>query len=127
MTDGTMFGLLIHYQRGGYIDKHPVIKLSTLWDVERYAVFAVLRTPVDPRKDGFVNYYAHPTFASDADFCAYIDTLRRHALQTADVDVQPGDGLLTLTTCLGDDRLVVVARRLREDEPASTDRQEGQT
>jgi hypothetical protein len=74
-----------------------------------------------------VNYYAHPTFASDADFCAYIDTLRRHALQTADVDVQPGDGLLTLTTCLGDDRLVVVARRLREDEPASTDRQEGQT
>ena len=50
-----------------------------------------------------------------------------NTIQTADIDVQTGDALLTLTTCLGDDRLVVVARRLREDEPASTDRQEGQT
>jgi len=43
----------------------------------------------------------------------YIDTLRRNAIQTADIDVQTGDALLTLTTCLGDDRLVVVARRIQ--------------
>lgn len=60
-----------------------------------------------------MNYYAHPGFASDADFCAYIDTLRRNAIQTAEVDVQTGDALLTLTTCLGDDRLVIVARRIQ--------------
>lgn len=44
---------------------------------------------------------------------AYIDTLRRNAIQTADIDVQTGDALLTLTTCLGDDRLVIVARRIQ--------------
>jgi len=43
----------------------------------------------------------------------YIDTLRRNAIQTADIDVQTGDALLTLTTCLGDDRLVIVARRIQ--------------
>lgn len=113
MADGTMFGLLVHYQRDGYIEKHPIIEFSTLWDKERYAIFAVLRTPTDPWKDGFVNYYAHPGFASDADFNAYIDTLRRNAIQTAEVDVQTGDALLTLTTCLGNDRLVIVARRIQ--------------
>lgn len=116
MVDGTMFGLLVHYQRSGYIEEHPQIRFSTLWETERYAIFAVLRTPTDPRKDGFVNCYAHSTFASDADFNAYIDTLRRHALRTADVDVRPGDALLTLTTCLDEDRLVIVARKLRTDE-----------
>ena len=72
--------------------------------------------PTDPKKDGFVNCYAHPAFASDADFNAYMDKLRRHALRTADVDVRPGDALLTLTTCLDDDRLVIVARKLRSNE-----------
>ncbi len=116
MTDGTMFGLLVHYQRSGYIEKHPEIRFSTLWEAERYLIFAVLRTPTDPKKDGFVNCYAHPAFASDADFNAYMDKLRRHAMRTADVDVRPGDALLTLTTCLDDDRLVIVARKLRSNE-----------
>ena len=116
MADGTMFGLLVHYQRSGYIEKHPEIRFSTLWEAERYLIFAVLRTPTDPKADGFVNCYAHPTFASDADFNAYVDTLRSHALRTAEVDVRPGDALLTLTTCLDDDRLVIVARKLRANE-----------
>lgn len=113
MADGTMFGLLVHYQWDRYIEKHPIIEFSTLWDKERYLIFAVLRTPTDSGKDGFVNYYSHPGFTSDADFNAYIDTLRRNAIQTADIDVQTGDALLTLTTCLGDDRLVIVARRIQ--------------
>ena len=116
MTDGTMFGLLVHYLRSGYIEKHPEIRFNTLWEVERYRIFAVLRIPTDPKKDGFVNCYAHPALAADADFNAYVDTLRRHAMRTADVDVRPGDALLTLTTCLDDDRLVIVARKLRSNE-----------
>lgn len=116
MVDGTMFGLLVHYLKNGYIEAHPEIRFSTLWEAERYAIFAVLRIPTDPKKDGFVNCYAHPAFASDADFNAYIDTLRRHALRAADVDVQPDDALLTLTTCLDQDRLVIVARKLRAEE-----------
>ena len=119
MADGTMFGLLVHYQRDGYIEKHPVIRFTTLWEEERYAVFAVLRVPTDPTEDGFVNYYAHPTFPSDAAFEQYIDTLRRRALQTADIDVRPGDALLTLTTCLDDDRLIIVARRMTDDAPST--------
>lgn len=87
--------------------------MVVMYHQERYLIFAVLRTPTDPGKDGFVNYYSHSGFTSDADFNAYIDTLRRNAIQTADIDVQTGDALLTLTTCLGDDRLVIVARRIQ--------------
>ena len=44
MADGTMFDLLVHYQRSGYIEKHPEIRFNTLWEAERYLIFAVLRT-----------------------------------------------------------------------------------
>lgn len=39
-----MFDLLVHYQRSGYIEKHPEIRFNTLWEAERYLIFAVLRT-----------------------------------------------------------------------------------
>ena len=32
------------------------------------------------------------------------------------MSVRPTDALLTLSTCVGDDRLVIVARRMRADE-----------
>ena len=32
------------------------------------------------------------------------------------IDVEPSDALLTLSTCLEEDRLVIVARRLRQGE-----------
>ena len=57
-----------------------------------------------------------PETGDDTNLPLYVDTLRSHALRTAEVDVRPGDALLTLTTCLDDDRLVIVARKLRANE-----------
>ena len=39
------------------------------------------------------------------------------------IDVAPSDALLTLSTCLDDDRLVIVCRRVREKETRSELRQ----
>ena len=111
MVDGSMFGLLTHYRRLDTLIQHPLISFSTLYEKETYAVFAVLN--VDP--DAF-DYFTHAFFASNADFEAYIASIRAHSLYDVPIDVQPTDALLTLSTCIDDDRLVVVARRLRAGE-----------
>ena len=111
MFDGSMFGLLTHYQKLDSLRQHPLISFSTLYEKETYVVFAVLN--VDPAA---FDFYSHPTFASDSSFDAYIASVRAHSRFEIPVDVQPTDALLTLSTCIDDDRLVVLARRTRADE-----------
>ncbi len=116
MKDGSMFGLLTHYRLPLYWQKHPFISLSTLWEKEEYVVFAVLDVPLDPKKNEYINYFTHPSFASDAEFEAYISGLRKRSLISSYLNVEPGDALLSLSTCVGENRLVVTARRIRPTE-----------
>lgn len=116
MRDGTMFGLLTHYQRADYLKKHPFIRFSTLWEEEEYVVFAVVNASVNPKGERFVSFFTHPTFSSDQEFEAYISRLKALSCQKTYISVKPGDALLTLCTCVGDDRLIVAARRIRPDE-----------
>lgn len=116
MKDGSMFGLLTHYRQPLYWKKHPFISLSTLWEKEDYVIFAVLDVPLDPKKDRYINYFTHPSFANDAEFEEYISGLRKRSLISSYLNVEPGDALLSLSTCVGDNRLVVTARRIRPTE-----------
>ena len=117
MKDGTMFGRLIQYETDlNYVRWHPFVKFDTLWRKEEYVIFAVLRVSLDVRSEEFFNYFSHPTFASDAEFEAYIRQLQLRSLYAIPVDVKPTDALLTLSTCLEEDRLVIVARRVRSGE-----------
>lgn len=109
--DGSMFGLLTHYQKLSTLTKHPLIRFSTLYEKETYAVFAVLKV-----KAGTFEYAGHPTFPSDAAFEDYVDSVCQRSLYDIPVDVKPSDALLTLSTCIDDDRLVVMARKLRNGE-----------
>lgn len=116
MNDGSMFGILTHYRKLDYVRQHGLISFSTLWQKYEYAVFAVLQVSSKTEDANYFNYFSHPTFASRAEFEEYIDQLEQRSLFTIPVDVAADDALLTLSTCLDDDRLVVVARRLRPDE-----------
>ncbi len=116
MKDGSMFGLLTHYRQPLYWQKHPFITLSTLWEKEDYVIFAVLDVPLDPKKDEYINYFTHPSFANDAEFEAYISGLRKRSLIPSFLNVNPEDALLSLSTCVGENRLVVAARRIRPTE-----------
>ena len=42
--------------------------------------------------------------------------VRLHSMYQNTLDVNANDALLTMSTCYGDDRLVLVARRLRDGE-----------
>lgn len=117
MKDGTMFGRLTQYiYDRTYIKNHPFINLSTLWRKEQYVIFAVLDVSLDPKDEAFFNYFTHSTFSSDAEFTAYIRQLQLRSMFAIPIDVEPSDALLTLSTCLEENRLVIVARRLREGE-----------
>ncbi len=111
MFDGSMFGLLTHYQKPETLARHPLISFSTLYEKETYAVFAVLRVAPDA-----FDYYSHPTFPSETAFEDYDASVRERSLYDIPVDVRPDDALLTLSTCIDDDLLVVMARRLRNGE-----------
>ena len=116
MTDGSMFGLLPHYRSKSYVLEHGIVIFSTLYEQETYAVVAVAMTPEDMSRPGAIPYIGLPAFDSDAAFNYYMDKVRAGALYQVYLDVQPTDALLTLSTCLGDDRLLLVCRRLRADE-----------
>jgi sortase B len=116
MNDGSMFGILTHYRKLDFVKQHPMIAFSTLWERESYAVFAVLQVSSRVDDANYFNYFSSPTFASASDFDAYIDAVEARSMFQIPVDVEPDDALLTLSTCLDDDRLVVLARRLRPGE-----------
>ena len=99
---------------------HAFIDFSTLWHQERYVVFAVLDVSLDIGDDRFVEYFAHPTFKSDEEFERYIRRVELASLYAIPMDVKPTDALLTLSTCLDEDRLVILARRQREGEKTAS-------
>ncbi len=120
MKDGTMFAAVSHYQDSSWWRAHPVIELTTLWEKEYYVVFAAVLTPTDPTDPDYVNFFTHGTFATDEEFEDYIRLLESRACFPSFITVRPDDALLELSTCIGEDRLVAAARRLRPNEsPAS--------
>ena len=121
MKDGTMFGRLTQYEQNiDYLKAHPFVELSTLWEKESYVIFAVLVVSLDVRDERFFDYYSHPTFSSDNAFSIYIRELELRSMYAIPMDVRPSDALLTLSTCMGEDRLVIVCRRVREGESRSS-------
>ncbi|MGN0775306.1 MAG: class B sortase [Candidatus Ventricola sp.] len=120
MKDGTMFGRLVHYiQDIDYYRGHPFVRFDTLWETEEYVIFAVMRVPLDVRDDRFINYFSHPTFASGASFDTYVRQLQLSSVYAVPIDVESSDALLTLSTCIDEDRLVIVCRRIRAGESRS--------
>lgn len=120
MKDGTKFGRLTQYEKSvEYLKEHPFIEFSSLWHQENYVVFSVMVVSLDTQSGRFIEYFAHPTFASDQEFEEYIRRTQLNSLYAVALDIQPSDALLTLSTCMDEERLVILARRQREDESRS--------
>lgn len=116
MHDGSMFGRLAHYQTTRYVRAHGLVTFSTLYRVEKYAVFAVAIVPEEVSAAGYIPYTGTPVFQTEAQFADFIEKLKANSLYSIPIDVAASDALLTLSTCLDDDRLIVACRRLREGE-----------
>ncbi len=114
-------GPLQGFRSGGsaFLSKYGVFTLDTLYEEGQYVVFALFDVGVNPSQTNYFNYSGFITFATDAQFASYVKAAKTRSLWAAEIDVQPGDRLVTLAVPNGDTadtRLIVMARRLRDGE-----------
>lgn len=115
MKDGTMFGSLISYAKKDYWEAHPIIQLNTSEGQSTYIILAVFCSKVYNQEDSGVFRYYQYTDLTDSDlFNEYLEQVKTASIYDTGVDTQPGDQLLTLSTCsyhTEGGRFVVVAQK----------------
>ncbi len=92
MKDGSMFASLSEYRTEGYFAQHPALYLNTPTQNYKIEVFAGYVT--DP--DSSVYTW---NFADEESFLQYIQAARSQSDFQAEVTLEPGDRIVTLSTC----------------------------
>lgn len=124
MKDGQMFSDLIKYRKTDFYKQHPIIEFNSLYSKDKYKIFSVFITNVNEEHGEVFNYHNGVDFNSDEDFMKYVYNAQIRSMLDIPVDVNEDDKLLTLSTCtyeFDDARLVVMARKVRENEDLSVD------
>ena len=119
MKSGNMFGRLKKYKENTYFYQHRIITFDTMYEEGQYAVFAVMEMNTVPSTGLWYDLWSLNTDSS-TDREKAIRTMESRSAIRSMLDVQADDQLLLLITCLDGEteRLVVAARRLRNDETA---------
>ena len=126
-NDGLMFNPISYYKELAFYKEHPIVRFDSIYKEQQYKIFGVMIVNADPAQDNgnIFKYWTEVDFDDEDDFNAYVDEVRRRSMWDIPVDVQPGDKLLTVSTCTyvfrPEARIVVVARALREGEEATVD------
>jgi sortase B len=124
MRDGQMFHSIRNYAKVDFYNSSPIITFNTLYSNEKWEVFAAFIANTVPSQ-GYVFNYLITNFSSSNDFTSFINEVKARSLIKTSVDVNPGDTLLTLSTCtyeLPEARFVVMARRVRKGEALDVDK-----
>jgi sortase B len=119
MKAGTKFGTLKKYRLDSkYIEKYPIIDISSKYNSYKYVIYAYTNTPVNQPCD--FEYWKRTSFTNQKDFDDFHKLLSGRDMidhDVYDVDVELGDKIIALSTCTTEGyRFVVFARRLRDDE-----------
>jgi hypothetical protein len=119
MRNGTAFGKLKEFKQKSYINVYPVIRLCTLKDDGYYAVFSVFECSVNENDQTYF-CLRNVSFTGQTEFLDYAEGAKARSCFAIPVDVRENDQLLTLVTCVNqaspDERLIVMARKVREGE-----------
>ena len=91
---GSMFASLRNVlKENWYSDENNLtIKLYLPSGEIQYKVFSVYEIRAE-------SYYTTPTFASDATFLEFLNTIKSHSIHNFNVDLTAEDQILTLSTC----------------------------
>ena len=117
MKSGLMFGHLRFFEDPVYYRNSPFITFDTIYEDGRYVIFAACTISTDPKNWRYVNW-SHMNSTSVTLRQQAIDSLFRFSVYGKYIDVRPDDQILLLVTCVDEeeDRRVIAARRIREDE-----------
>lgn len=108
MGNGAMFASLYNFREKVYYQAHPSFELYTKDGETDYAIFAAYEAAPDS------DVYRYD-FADGQAYAAYLQQVAHLALYDTGVTVGAGDRILTLSTCVNDDRdvrFVVQAKAL---------------
>ncbi len=124
IRNGAMFAKLDVYKKLSGYKASPVIEFDTLTGSYKWKVVSVFITNVYAKDDnGYVFNYTS-TLGTQAEYDDFVYQIKARSMYDIDVDIQPGDKFLTLSTCSYDfdgARLVIVGRLVREGEDAGVD------
>lgn len=127
LITNNFFQPLSHYRKEGmeFLKDNYLIQFDTLYNRNRYFVFAVFLVNTNAQHGEVFDYWNKVYFKSKSDFDNYVaECLDRSYFYTG-VDLEYGDELITLSTCdfsmFNDMRLVVMGRKVRDDEALTLD------
>jgi len=112
----------VHGRRAfDFLKANSLIRFDTLFEEGQYKVFAVAQMPAEEYLGEVFPYWQWSEFVSDDAFYEYVVEMLDRSRFHTDVDLRPGDEILTLSTCdptmfSGNVRIVISARRVREGE-----------
>ncbi|MGN1119764.1 MAG: class B sortase [Oscillospiraceae bacterium] len=121
------FSALSNYPKDiEFLRMSPVINFNTLYQDNKYKIFAVFKVNTNSEHGEVFNYINYVYFKNQSEFYEYVCEAMDRSLYETGVDVEYGDELLTLSTCdastgFDDMRLVIVARRVRDNESPEVD------
>jgi len=137
MMDDQLFGDLLFYNaldpnHGGqqaldFFKDHHLIEFTSIFGdaTTQFKIFSIFISNASDTHGPVFNYHNFIEAETERDFINFVDQLMIRSMINTGVDVQPGDQLLTLSTCtyeFDDARFVVVARRLRRNETPELNR-----
>ena len=124
MKDGQMFGELINYQSLDYYKQHPGINFDSLYEEGKYKIVGMFIASTLPEHAPNFEYHNFIEAETDQELMDFANEVLSRSLIVTGVDIQPGDHLITLSTCTYDfeeARFAIVARRVREGEAETVD------
>ena len=107
----VMFGTLAKtYKKDWYsIPENLVISFNTIYETMNFQIFSIYKVP--KTKDYLKTY-----FASDEEFTNFVDMIKERSIHDFEVEVKPGDKILTLSTCTGENQRLVIHAKLEKPE-----------
>lgn len=115
MKDGSMFGTLDSYADESFYAEHKIIRFDTIYEKHSYEVVAAISTSIPAKDEDVFRYYEYTSSNDEETFLDYADFIEKNKLYDTGVEINPGDKLLTLSTCAyhtTDGRFVIVARQI---------------
>lgn len=119
-NNGSFFHSLTKYTSASYAESHSIVQFDTIYQNQTYVVIGAFLA--DPNAAGvdqfdFQNYIDF----SQRDFATFKEQITQRSYFHTNIEWDETDHYLTLSTCdynIGDGRIVVVARALRDGETA---------
>ncbi len=123
----NMFEPLSYFRTQGFdfMKENYRLNFDTIYEKNEYLIYAVFLTNTTEEYGEVFNYQNCVSFGSKSEFDTFVAECLDRSFYYTGIDLRYGDELLTLSTCdfsmFSDMRLVVAARKVRDDESSILD------